>query len=72
MAKRSVDSGKQRTSATLSDDDTALISEALRIAAFEIRTTVGTLAQVWPTSPLVERLNVCAEQMTDLRQRIDA
>lgn len=58
---------KQRPSATLTEDDIALIGEALRIASSELEMSVLTLARVWPSSPLVERMNVYAERMNALR-----
>lgn len=73
MAKRSTDTGgKQRTSAAFSDEDVTLIGEALRIASHDIRQTVETLTRVWPSSPLVERLTIAAERMTDLHEAINA
>lgn len=58
---------KPRTSATLTEDDIALIGEALRIASSELEMSVLTLARIWPSSPLVERMNVYAERMNALR-----
>lgn len=63
---------KQRPSATFSDEDIALISEALRIASTELEVNVLVFARLWPASPLVERMNVYAERMNDLRQQIEA
>jgi len=63
---------KRRPSVEFSDDDKALISEALRIARTDLELTVLTVARVWPTSPLIERMNIVREDMQALRNRIES
>lgn len=64
--------GKRATPLTFSDDDTALLSEALRIAVMDILRVARIADLRMPKSLLIERLRIAAEQMTDLRERIDA
>lgn len=72
MPRKGENTRKTATAPTFSDDETALISESLRIASTELEMSVLTLARMWPTSPLVERMRVYAERMRDIRTRIDA
>lgn len=64
--------GKTATSRPIPTDESALISEALRIASTTIREGAASLEKVFPKSPLVERSRVFAEQMDALRTAMDA
>lgn len=65
---------KPQTAPSLSFSSTELmlIHEALRIASDDIAESAAALERIYPTSPLVERTRIYAEQMQDLRERIDA
>lgn len=54
----------------ISTDDEALIMEALRIASAHIRKEACACAVIMPDSPMVDRLNVFAEHMSDLHARM--
>lgn len=62
---------KAATSRPIPTDESALIVEALRIASGTIRESADALERIFPTSPLVERSRVFAEQMSDLRTRME-
>lgn len=53
----------------VAEGDEGLIIEALRIAAQTLRDTADSLGKLWPTSPMIERLRIAAEQMNALRQQ---
>ena len=63
---------KRSAPLTFSDDDTTLLSEALRIAVMDILRVARIADLRMPKSLMVERLRIAAERMTDLRERIDA
>jgi len=49
--------------------DDVLIIEALRIAKAEVIAGADALERLWPSSPLVERLRVFADEFADLQRR---
>jgi hypothetical protein len=63
---------KMAPSLSFSSTELMLIHEALRIASDDIAVSASALEKVYPTSPLVERTRIYAEQMQDLRERIEA
>lgn len=63
---------KTATSLSFTSTELMLIHEALRIASTEIAESAATLERIYPTSPLVERTRIYAEQMSDIRERIEA
>ncbi len=62
---------RKRGPRTIQTDDGALTIEALRIATQSLLQTADDAELVWPTSPLVERLRLFAQQMTDLREKLE-
>lgn len=49
-----------------------MVLDALRIARTTIEENAVGLERVYPSSPLVERLRMDAERMSDLLQSLDA
>ena len=55
-----------------SEEDIAIVLDALRIARDTLSETADKAERAYPTSPLVERLRIGAEQMEDLRSKLDS
>lgn len=57
---------------SFTDEELVLITESLRVAISACADNAAALEELWPTSPLIERLRMWAEHMQDVRARIDA
>jgi hypothetical protein len=62
---------KQSTRVQLTDDDWSFVGEMLRIAQTSMQYSLQAITDVWPNSPLVERLNQWMEHCADIRERIE-
>lgn len=60
------------TTPRFTEAEYAVVLDALRIARTTIEENAVGLERVYPSSPLVERLRMDAERMSDLLQSLDA